>query len=102
MRELVAILERQLSQLESEKGLIEGAILEINRRFAVLREVEGWNLLTEPDDAADNTVTGQLSLLPFHLPDLTAPAREHVLIPEYPVSTRLASYRLDLVATAPR
>jgi len=53
MRELVAILERQLSPLESEKGLIEGAILEINRRLAVLDEVEGWNMLTEPDGAAN-------------------------------------------------
>ncbi|MCH8745238.1 MAG: hypothetical protein IIB31_06285 [Chloroflexi bacterium] len=60
MRELVAILERQLSQLEAEKGLIEGAILEINRRLAVLDEVEGWNMLTEPNDAADYTITDQM------------------------------------------
>ncbi len=52
MRELVAILDQQLSQLEAEKGAIEDGIGEINRRLAVLDEVEGWHLLTEPDDAA--------------------------------------------------
>ena len=60
MRERMAILDQQLSQLEAEMGLIEGAILEINRRLEVLDEVEGWNLLTEPDDAADYTVTDQM------------------------------------------
>ena len=60
MRERRLILERQLSRLESEKGLIEGAIQEINRRFAVLAEVEEWNLLTEPEDGADYPETAQL------------------------------------------
>jgi len=60
MRELRAILGQQLSQLESEKESIEGGIQEINRRLAVLDEVEGWNLLTEPDDVADYTVTDQM------------------------------------------
>ncbi|MCH7622343.1 MAG: hypothetical protein IH870_10655 [Chloroflexi bacterium] len=52
MRELRVILDRQLSHLEAEKESIEGGIQEINRRLAVLDEVEGWNLLTEPDSAA--------------------------------------------------
>ncbi len=60
MRELVAILDQQLSQLEAEKRFIEDGIQEISRRLAVLDEVEGWNLLTEPDDAADYTVTDQM------------------------------------------
>ncbi len=60
MRELVAILDQQLSQLEAEKGSIEDGIQEINRRLAVLDEVEGWNLSTEPDDAAEFTETNQM------------------------------------------
>jgi len=55
-----AILDQQLSQLESEKESIEDGIQEIKRRLAVLDEVEGWNLLTEPDDAADYNVTDQM------------------------------------------
>ena len=43
-----AILDQQLSQLESEKESIEDGIKEINRRLAVLDEVEGWILSTEP------------------------------------------------------
>ncbi len=57
MRERRLILERQFSQLEAERESIGEAILEINRRLAVLGEVEGWNLLTEPDD---DTVTDQM------------------------------------------
>ena len=57
MREVMAILDQQLSQLEAEKGFIEDGFKEINRRLAVLDEVEGWNLSTEPDDAA---VTDQM------------------------------------------
>jgi len=53
MRERKRILDQWLSILEAEKGLIEGAILEINRRLAVPGEVEEWN-------AADYTVTDQL------------------------------------------
>ncbi len=60
MRERRLILDQQLSRLESEKGLIEGAIQEINRRFAVLAEVEEWNLLTEPEGGADYPETAQL------------------------------------------
>ncbi len=58
MRERRLILEQPLSQLEAEKGLIEGAILEINRRLEVLDEVEGWNLIAEPDD--EFTATDQM------------------------------------------
>ncbi len=57
-----AILGQQLSQLEAEKGSIENGIQELNRRLAVLDEVEGWNLSTEPDDAADYTATNQMEL----------------------------------------
>ncbi len=57
MRERRLILEQQLSQLEAEKRSIEDGIQEINRRLAVLGEIEGWNLLTEP---ADDTATDQV------------------------------------------
>jgi len=60
MRERRLILDQQLSQLEAEKASIEDGIQEINRRLAVVDEVEGWNLSTEPDDAADHTVTDQM------------------------------------------
>jgi len=60
MRERMAILNQQLSQLEAEKASIEDGIQEIHRRLALLDEVEGWNLSTEPDDAADYTVTDQM------------------------------------------
>ncbi len=60
MRERKRILDQWLSRLEAEKGLIEGAILEISRRLAVLDEVEGWNLSTEPADAAEFTATDQM------------------------------------------
>ena len=59
MRELRVILDRQLSHLEAEKESIEGGIQEINRRLAVLNEVEEWNLVTEPDD---DTVTDRMEL----------------------------------------
>ncbi len=62
MRKLMAILDQQLSQLEAEKGFIEDGFKEINRRHAVLDEVEGWNLSTEPGDAADYTATKQMEL----------------------------------------
>ncbi len=54
------ILGQQLSQLEAEKRFIEDGIQELNRRLAVLDEVEGWNLFTEPDDAAEFTATDQM------------------------------------------
>ena len=60
MRERMAILDQQLSQLEAEKGFVEDGFKEINRRHAVLDEVEGWNLSTEPDDAADCPETDQI------------------------------------------
>ncbi len=60
MRERKAILDQQLSQLEAEKGFIEDGFKEINRRHAVLDEVEGWNLLTEPADAAEFNETNQM------------------------------------------
>jgi len=53
MRERKRILDQWLRRLEAEKGLIEGAILEINRRLAVPGEVEGWN-------PADYTSTDQM------------------------------------------
>ncbi len=53
MRERKRILDQWLSRLEAEKGLIESAILEINRRLAVPGEVEEWN-------AADYTSTDQM------------------------------------------
>ncbi len=62
MRERRLILEQQLSQLEAERESIGEAILEINRRLAVVDEVEGWNLLTELDDAF--TITDRWSMTP--------------------------------------
>ncbi len=62
MRELRAILEQQLSQLEAERESIGEAIQEINRRLAVVDEVEGWNLLTEQDDAAEFTAINQMEV----------------------------------------
>ena len=53
-------LDQQLSQLEAERESIGEAILEINRRLALVDEVEGWNLVTEPDDAAEFTATDQM------------------------------------------
>ncbi len=55
-----AILVQQLSQLEAEKRFIEDGIQEINRQLAVVDEVEGWNLSTEPADAAEFTATDQM------------------------------------------
>ena len=60
MREQRAILGQQLSQLEAEKRFIEDGIQELNRRLAVLGEVEGWNLITEPAGAAEFTATNQM------------------------------------------
>ena len=56
------ILGQQLSQLEAEKRFIEDGFKEINRRLAVLDEVEGWNMSTEPGDAADYTATDQMEV----------------------------------------
>ncbi len=60
MRELRAILEQQLSQLQAEKASIEEAILEINRRLAMLDEIQSWKLLPEQEDTAENPATDQL------------------------------------------
>ncbi len=57
MRERKRILDQWLSRLEAEKGLIEGAILEIKGRLAVPGEVEGRN-------AADYTLTDQMEFDP--------------------------------------
>ena len=59
MRDRRLILEQQLSQLEAEKRSIEDGIQEISRRLAVLGEIEGWNLITAPDNVADYTATVQ-------------------------------------------
>ena len=48
MRERKRILDQWLRRLEAEKGLIESAILEINRRLAVPGEVEEWNAADYP------------------------------------------------------
>ncbi len=47
MTEQHLILERHLSQLEVDKAGIEHAINEIQRRFALLDEVEAWGLLVD-------------------------------------------------------
>ncbi len=60
MRERKRILDQWLSRLEAEKGLIEDAILEINRRLAVPGEIGEWNLTTDPDDAPDYTAAHQV------------------------------------------
>ena len=60
MRERMAILDWQQRQLEAERRSVVSGIQEINRRLAVVDEVEEWNLLTEPDDAAEFTATDQM------------------------------------------
>ena len=57
MRERMAILDWQQRQLEVERRSVVSGIQEINRRLAVVDEVEEWNLLTRPDDPA---VTDQM------------------------------------------
>ena len=47
------ILARHLSQLEVDKAGIEHAINEIQRRFALLDEVESWGLLVEEEPFPD-------------------------------------------------
>ena len=53
MEERKRILDQWLRRLEAERELIEGAILEINRRLAVPGEVEEWNV-------AESTATDQM------------------------------------------
>ena len=60
MRERRLILDEQLSRLEVEKGLIDGAILEIYRRLEILDEVQSWNLLTEQDGSAGSPASNQM------------------------------------------
>ena len=47
------ILHRHLNQLEMEKAGIEHAINEIQRRFALLDEVESWGLLVKKEAVPD-------------------------------------------------
>ena len=60
MRERRLILDQQLSQLEAERCSIEDGIQEINRRLAVLSEVEEWNLIPEQEDTAKYPATDHL------------------------------------------
>ncbi len=53
MEEQRIIAHRLLSQLEMEKAGIEHAIDEIQRRFALLDEVESWGLLTPEEPSPD-------------------------------------------------
>ncbi len=53
MTEQHLILERNLSQLEVDKAGIEHAIIEIQRRFALLDEVESWGLVVKEEPAPD-------------------------------------------------
>ncbi len=52
MNELRPVLNKQLSQLESESQLIDEAIQEIHRRFSVLDDVESWGLNPEADEVS--------------------------------------------------
>jgi len=60
MRERRLILDQQLSQLEADKESIAEAILEINRRLAMLDEIQSWNLSPEQGDTAENPATDQM------------------------------------------
>ena len=60
MKERRLILDQQLSQFEAEKGSIAEAILEINRRLAMLDEIQSWKLLPEQEETAENPATDQL------------------------------------------
>ena len=53
MTEQHLILERNLSQLEVDKAGIEHAIIEIQRRYALLDEVESWGLVVKEEPAPD-------------------------------------------------
>lgn len=52
MNDIRLVLQKQLSQLESESELIDGAIQEIRRRFNVLEDVESWGLHPELDEVS--------------------------------------------------
>ena len=60
MKERRLILDQQLRQFEAEKASIAEAIFEINRRFAVLDEIQSWKLLPEHEETAENPGTDQL------------------------------------------
>ncbi len=60
MKERRLILDQQLRQFEAEKGSIAEAILEINRRLAMLDEIQSWKLLPEQEETAENPATDQL------------------------------------------
>ena len=53
MTEQHLVLERLLSQLEVDKAGVEHAIIEIQRRFALLDEVESWGLVVKEESAPD-------------------------------------------------
>ena len=53
MTEQHLILERNLSQLEVDKAGIEHAIIEIQRRYALLDEVESWGLVINEEPSPD-------------------------------------------------
>ena len=53
MEEQQIIAHRRLSQLEIEKAGIEHAMDEIQRRFALLDEVESWGLLAPEEPSPD-------------------------------------------------
>ena len=54
MTEQRLILNRQWRQLEMDKVGIEHAIDEIQRRFALLEEVESWGLLVQDAPSSDH------------------------------------------------
>ena len=60
MKEVRLILDQQLRQFEAEKGSIAEANLEINRRLALLDEIQSWNLLPEQEETAEDPGTDQL------------------------------------------
>jgi len=60
MTEERLILDQQLSHFEAEKRSIGDRIQEINRRLAVLDEVDGWNLTPEQEETAENPAPDQL------------------------------------------
>ena len=53
MEEQQIIAHRLLSQLEMEKAGIDHAIDEIQRRFALLDEVESWGLMAPEEPSPD-------------------------------------------------
>ena len=61
MTEERLILDQQLSHFEAEKRSVGDRIQEVNRRLAVLDEVDGWKLKTpEQEDSAEYPATDQM------------------------------------------